>query len=73
MTDETRPNRGEAAWKEQREAVAKRNVEAHKRGKAERELKERSNDARVRARAVEEAHELHELNARIADRRSGTA
>lgn len=65
MTDEIQGNRGEAAWKEQREAVAKRNADAHKRGRAERKLRDRAIDAQDRVRAVQEAEELQRLNAQI--------
>ena len=71
MTDETQGKRGEAAWREQRDAVAKRNAEAHKRGAAERRLKDRAVDARDRVRAAQEAEELQQLNARIAKRSLG--
>ena len=71
MTDEPQAKRGDAAWREQREAVAKRNVEAHRRGQAEREEKDRAAGARDRVRAAQEADELDQLNAQIAKRRSG--
>jgi hypothetical protein len=71
MTEEMQGKRGEAAWKEQRDAVAKRNAEAHKRGAAERRLKDRAVDARDRVRAAQEAEELQQLNARIAKRSAG--
>ena len=71
MTDEIQGKRGEAAWREQRDAVAKRNAEAHKRGAAERRLKDRAVDARDRVRAAQEAEELQQLNARIAKRSFG--
>jgi hypothetical protein len=71
MTDEIQGKRGEAAWREQRDAVAKRNAEAHKRGAAERRLKDRAVDARDRVRAAQEAEELQQLNARIAKRSLG--
>jgi hypothetical protein len=71
MSDETEAVRGEAAWKQQREAVAKRNAEAHRRGQAERKLHDRSIDARARVRAAREAEELHQLNAELTKRRAG--
>ena len=73
MTDETTPARGEAAWKEQREGVAKRNAEAHKRGQAERKQRDRSADAKERVYAAREAQQLDELNAQITARRSGNS
>ena len=66
MTDESPAKRGEAAWKEQREAVARRNAAAQKRALGER----RSRDTAVAAAAREgmdrEADQLRDLNARIA-------
>lgn len=71
MTDENKGKRGEAAWREQREAVAKRNADAHRRGREERKLRDRALDARDRVRAVQENDELERLNAQIARRYSG--
>ena len=70
MTDQPQAKRGEAAWKEQREALAKRNADAHKRGKAERQEHDRFIEARTRVRAAREADLLDELNARIVKRRA---
>ena len=68
MSEETQGKRGEAAWKEQREAIAKRNAEAHKKGRAEQRLRDRAVDARDRVRAAQESEELDQLNAQIARR-----
>ncbi len=70
MMDENRGSGAEAAWREQRAEIAKRNAEAHGRGQAERESRERAIEARGRIQAVREAAELDELNAQIAKRRS---
>ena len=65
MTDETPAKRGDAAWKEQREAIARRNAEAHKRAQDQ----QRSRAAQVAATAREgrdrEEQQLRDLNARI--------
>ena len=71
MTDEIEATRGEGAWKEQREAVARRNAETHRRGQAERKVRERSIEARARVRAAREAEELDQLNAQLAKQRAG--
>jgi hypothetical protein len=70
MTEEAPAKRGDAAWKEEREAISKRNAEAHKRAQGER----RSRDAIVaktkREELDREAERLHELNQQIAKRRA---
>jgi hypothetical protein len=70
MTEESPAKTGEAAWKHERDAISKRNAEAHKRAQGER----RSRDATVAATQREaldrEAQQLHELNARIDKRRA---
>ncbi len=72
MTDETTPDaRGDAAYRQQRDAVARRNVEAHRRGQAERKSRESALDQRDRIEAAREAAQLDELNARIAKGRGG--
>ena len=69
--EQTEGKRGEAAWREQREAIAKRNVEAHRRGQAERKTRDREVESRDRVEAAREAAQLDELNAQIAKGRSG--
>jgi len=69
MSEGTSGARGDAAWREQREAVAKRNVEAHRRGQAERRSREEAVDQRDRLEAARESAQLHELNEQIAKRR----
>jgi hypothetical protein len=66
MSEETQGKRGDAAWREQREEIAKRNVEAHKRGQAERRTRESEVETRDRIEAAREAAQLDELNAQIA-------
>jgi hypothetical protein len=55
--------RGDAAWKEAREAVASRNADARKTGKAERETYEREREAVRHAAAAK-------LHAKLLDRRT---
>ncbi len=69
--EQTQGKRGDAAWREQREAIAKRNVEAHRRGQAERRTRENAAETRDRIEAAREAAQLDELNAQIAKGRSG--
>lgn len=73
MTDETTtPDvRGDAAYRQQRDAVAKRNVEAHRRGQAERRSREGAAEQRERIEAAREAAQLDELNAQIKKGRGG--
>ena len=71
MTDETGPSGGDATFRQQRDEIAKRNVEAHRRGRVERESRERAVEARGRVNAAREEAELEQLNAQIAKRRSG--
>jgi hypothetical protein len=69
MDEETPAKRGEAAWKDHREAISKRNAAARKRGRAEQESQVSVGQLRSRARARHEAEELRLLNAQIARRR----
>ncbi|HEX8065702.1 MAG TPA: hypothetical protein VF520_04155 [Thermoleophilaceae bacterium] len=71
MSEETPAKRGEAAYKEQRDAISKRNADTRKRAKAERESRESVVDARLRADARREAEQLRDLNARIEEQRTG--
>ena len=66
MTEESPAKRGDAAWKEQREAVARRNAEAQKRGQKEKQSKASVAAASAREGVNREAEQLRELNARIA-------
>lgn len=72
MSDDTKGKRGEAAWREQREAVSKRNAEARRRGRIERESRERLTTARRRSNAQQEAELLHKLNLQMARGQGGS-
>ena len=69
MSDETDGSRGADTWQAQRAEIAKRNVDARKRGKAERRTREMAVEVRARAEAARELDELEALNAAIAKRR----
>jgi hypothetical protein len=71
MTEGTEGARGDAAWKEQRAEIAKRNAETKKRGQAERRSKEHAVESRDRVEAAREAAQLNELNAKIARQQPG--
>ena len=66
MSEETQPKRGDAAWKEQRETIARRNADAHQRSQGAR--RERASVAASTAKddALREADQLRELNKKIA-------
>ena len=70
MTDEAPAKRGEAAWKDEREAISKRNAEAHRRAQGERRSRDAVVAATKRDELDREAEQLHELNARIDKRRA---
>ena len=66
MTDEHQPAKtGDAAWKEQRDAISRRNAEAHKRAESRRKSKTNQREAQVRADAQRESQQLRDLNAKI--------
>jgi len=70
MTDEAPAKRGDAAWKHEREAISKRNADAHKRAEGER----RSREAFAAAAQRAAADEHHGLADRLrADRMKGRA
>jgi hypothetical protein len=48
MTDTPRPKSGDAAWNEAKRAIADRNDEARKAGKAERDAREQRRKAALR-------------------------
>jgi hypothetical protein len=57
--------RGQAAWKEHRDAISERNAQARKRGNAERKIAlGRVTDAR-RLHARREAEQLQAINAKL--------
>ena len=64
--DESPPKTGDAAWKEHREAVSKRNAQAHKRGRAERESRAAMTASSERTQRDNEAEQLRKLNEQIA-------
>ncbi len=72
MSEETPSARGDAAWRQQRDEIAKRNVEAHRRGQAERKTKDQAVEDRNRMEAAREAAQLHALNDQISKRKPGT-
>lgn len=66
MTEETTPAKtGDAAWKEQRDAISKRNAEAHKRAAGERKSRASYAQEAVRADAMRESEQLRDLNKRL--------
>jgi hypothetical protein len=65
MTEESPAKRGDAAWKEQREAIARRNAEAHKRAQGEKKSRDSIVAKSVRAEMDRETEQLRELNTRI--------
>jgi hypothetical protein len=69
MTDESPAKRGDAAWTEQRDAVARRNAEAHKRALGRKKSREAITAASARAEIDREAQQLHDLNTRISKQR----
>jgi hypothetical protein len=70
MSEESDGQRGVAAWEEQRAAIAKRNAETRKRGRAERRVRDRAVESMDRVRAAQEIRELDALNAQIAKRQA---
>lgn len=69
MSDGTEGSRGADTWHAQRAEIAKRNVDARKRGKAERRTRELAVELRARAEAARELQEIEALNASIDKRR----
>ena len=66
MSDETTPAKtGDAAWKEQRDAISKRNAEAHKRAQTEQKSRTSYAQEAVRADAQRESEQLRDLNKRL--------
>ena len=68
MSDEAKVKRGEAAWKEQREATSRRNADTRKRGRAERNSRDDERAVRLTADRKREAEQLRRLNVEVADR-----
>jgi hypothetical protein len=66
MTEEESPaKRGDAAWKEQRDAVSRRNAQAQKRALADKQSKAAVVAATAREARGREADQLRDLNARM--------
>ena len=64
------PLTGDAAWRQHRDAISKRNDETFKRAVAEQRSRDSAQAARGRADAKREADQLRTLNQRIAERRT---
>jgi hypothetical protein len=69
MTDEVQARRGEAAWKEQRDAISQRNADVRKRAQAGQKSRESAAENRIREHERREQEQLRALNARIGERR----
>ncbi len=65
MTEESPAKRGDAAWKEQREAIARRNADAHKRALEQKRSRASLAAASAREGVDREAQQLRDLNSRI--------
>jgi hypothetical protein len=72
MSDEANAKRGEAAWREQREATSRRNAQTRRRGHAEREIRENLSAARLSVDAQREAEQIRKLNAQLARKAAGS-
>ena len=70
MSEETPSVRGDAAWKEQCEAIARRNADAHRRSEGERKQREAAGANAARVVVEREAQQLRDLNKRIAKRQA---
>jgi hypothetical protein len=73
MSEETPAPRGDAAWKEQRETISRRNAEAHKRAQDQRRGRASVAAHGGRDEPEREAQQLRDLNARIAKRTAARA
>ena len=69
MTEESPAKRGDAAWKEQREAIARRNADAHKRAQEKKRSRASVAAATAREGLDREAQQLRDLNTRISKQR----
>ena len=73
MTDESPAKRGDAAWKEQRDAISKRNADTQRRALDGQRTRATQVAASARAENEREAQQLRDLNARISKQQaSGT-
>jgi hypothetical protein len=73
MTEESPAKRGDAAWRQERDEISKRNAEAHKRAQVGQRTREASAAANQRQAIDREAKQLHELNERIAKQQGRAA
>ena len=74
MSEEPQSKRGDAAWKEQREEIARRNADAHQRSQSARRQRASAAATTAREGAQREADLLRDLNkkvARLQSRRTG--
>ena len=72
MTEETPAKRGEAAWKEQKDSIAARNADAHKRAQGAKRSRASQAAETARTHADTEAQQLRDLNKRL-DKQQGRA
>ena len=67
---EPEAKRGQAAWKEHRDAISDRNVQARKRGAAERKVALSRVTEQRRLHARREAEQLDAMNAKLSKARA---
>ena len=66
MSEDEKPVKtGDAAWKEQRDEISKRNADAHKKAASERKSRASYAQEAVRADALRESAQLRDLNKRL--------
>jgi len=65
MTEESPAKRGDAAWKEQRDAISRRNADAHKRALEQKRARSGVAAASARAEIDRESRQLRDLNTKI--------
>ena len=70
MTEESPAKRGDAAWKEERDSIARRNADAHKRALEQKRSRATQAAATAREGLDREAQQLRELNTRISKQRA---
>ena len=69
MSEESQAKSGDAAWKEQRDAVSRRNAQAQKRALTDKQSRAAAQAATDREANSREAEQLRDLNARISKRK----
>jgi hypothetical protein len=72
-TPETPVKRGDAAWREQRDAISRRNADAHKRSQESRNARTSVAMDTERADALREADQLRQLNKQLAKQQARAA